>query len=214
MKIGYARVSTRGQELEVQQGLLRNLGVDDVNILLDHGYTATNRNRPGLARALDRLREGDYLVVTKLDRLARSVPDAHAIAQEVTDKGAKLQLGSEVYDPNDPMGRLMFNMLSMIAQFERDLISARTREGMELARQRGRLKGKPPKLTEHQQNTVARWIRNNTMTQAEMAQTLGVAPSTITRTKKRLIDQGKIDPDELHHDWSTNNPRLSPKNPV
>lgn len=206
MKIGYARVSTRGQELEVQTRLLKQLGVDEANILLDHGYTATNRNRPGLARALDRLREGDSFVVTKLDRLARSVPDAHAIAQEITAKGARLQIGSDVYNPADPMGQLMFNMLAMIAQFERDLISARTKEGLELAKARGRLRGKPPKLTAHQERMVAQWIANNTMSQAEMAETLGVGASTITRTKKRLIAKGMLDPDALQRDWTPTTP--------
>ena len=95
----------------------------------------------------------------------------------------------------------MFNMLSMIAQFERDLISARTREGMEIARQRGRLKGKRPKLNKRQDALVAEWIANHTMSQAEIGETLGVSPATISRTKRRLIDSGQLDPETLHRDW-------------
>jgi len=80
-------------------------------------------------------------VVTKLDRLARSLPDARAIADELTRRQVKLNLGGSVHDPTDPVGRLLFNVLAMVAEFEADLIRARTREGMKVARTKGRLRG-------------------------------------------------------------------------
>ena len=83
--------------------------------------------RPGLREALAACREGDTLVVTKLDRLARSLPDARAIADELTARRVRLSLGGSVYDPTDPVGRLLFNVLAMVAEFEADLISMRTR---------------------------------------------------------------------------------------
>jgi DNA invertase Pin-like site-specific DNA recombinase len=84
--------------------------------------------------------------VTKLDRLARSLPDARAIADELTQRSVKLNLGGSVHDPTDPVGRLLFNVLGMVAEFESDLIRMRTREGMKVARAKGRLRGKRPKL--------------------------------------------------------------------
>lgn len=94
------------------------------------------------------MRAGDVLVVPKLDRLARSVPDARAIADQLETKGVKLALGTSVYDPTDPMGKMFFNILATFAEFEADLIRMRTREGMAIARAKGKLRGKQPKLSE------------------------------------------------------------------
>ena len=96
IKIGYARCSTDAQDLSAQKHALEKLGVKPSRIYIDHGLTGRNRARPGLDQALAALREGDTLLVVKLDRLARSVPDARAIADEITAKGAKLALGSSV----------------------------------------------------------------------------------------------------------------------
>lgn len=95
-------------------------------------------------------RAGDTLVVTKLDRLARSLSDARDIADELTAKGVVLSLGGNSHDPTDPVGRLLFNVLGMVAEFEADLIRVRTREGMAVAKAKGRLKGKQPKLSKTQ----------------------------------------------------------------
>ena len=91
------------------------------------GLTGTNRERPGLREALAACREGDTLVVTKLDRLALSLPDARAIADDLSARQVRLNLGGSVYDPTDPVGRLLFNVLAMVAEFESDLIRLRTR---------------------------------------------------------------------------------------
>ena len=98
------------------------------------------------------MREGDTLVVSKLDRLARSVPDARAIADQLAAKGVRLALGAVVHDPTDPMGKMFFNILATFAEFEADLIRARTREGMAIARARG----KQPKLSEKPQKELRR----------------------------------------------------------
>ena len=122
LSIGYARVSTQEQDLTAQREALEALGVARERIYVDHGLTGTNRERPGLREALAACRAGDTLVVTKLDRLARSLPDARDIADELTERQVKLNLGGSVHDPTDPVGRLLFNMLAMIAEFESDLI--------------------------------------------------------------------------------------------
>jgi len=149
--IGYARCSTDEQDLTVQREGLAALGVTPDRIYVDHGLTGCNRERPGLREALAACRDGDTLVVTKLDRLARSLPDARAIADELTARRVRLNLGGSVYDPTDPVGRLLFNVLAMVAEFEADLIRLRTTEGMRIAKAKGRLRGKQPKLNPRQE---------------------------------------------------------------
>src|SRR6476620_3148735 len=134
---GYARCSTGGQDLTAQRDALAALGVKPKRIYVDHGLTGSNRARPGRRVALSACRSGDTLVVTKLDRLARSVPDARDIVEELTANGIRLNIGGSVHDPTDPVGRLLFTTVSMIAEFESDLIRMRTREGMKVARAKG-----------------------------------------------------------------------------
>lgn len=114
--IGYARVSTDEQDLTAQRDALAALGVSAERTYVDQGLTGTNRERPGLRQALAACRAGDTLVVAKLDRLARSMPDARAIVEELTRRQA-----------TDPVGRLLSNVLAMVAEFEGDLIRLRTR---------------------------------------------------------------------------------------
>ena len=125
--IGYARCSTEKQDLSAQREILRGLGVADERVYLDHGLTGTNRSRAGLNSALAALREGDTLVVPKLDRLARSVPDARAIGDSLAARGVRLSLGGSVYDPSDPTGKCFFTILATFAEFEVDLLRMRTR---------------------------------------------------------------------------------------
>jgi DNA invertase Pin-like site-specific DNA recombinase len=127
--VGYARVSTEQQDLTAQRNGLHALGVGDDRIYVDHGLTGTNRDRPGLRLALAACRAGDTLVVTKLDRLARSLPDARDILDELTKHNVKLSLGGSSHDPTDPVGRLLFNVLAMVAEFESDLVRLRTGKG-------------------------------------------------------------------------------------
>jgi DNA invertase Pin-like site-specific DNA recombinase len=114
---GYARVSTDAQDLTAQRDGLLALGVDPGRIYVDHGLTGTHRDRPGLREALAACRAGDTLVVTKLDRLARSLPDARDIVEDLTRRERR-NLGGSFHDPTDPVGRLLFNVLAMIAEFE------------------------------------------------------------------------------------------------
>ena len=141
-----ARCSTDRQDLAAQHQALLELGVAQDRIYTDHGLTGTNRARLGLDQALAAVRQGDTLVVPFLDRLARSVPDARAIADQLQERGVKLALGRALYDPDDPMGKMFFNILATFAEFEADLIRMRTREGMAIARAKGKLRAKQPKL--------------------------------------------------------------------
>ena len=148
VRIGYARCSTDRQDLTAQRRALVELGVAPERIYTDHGLTGRTRARPGLDQALAAVRAGDTLVVTKLDRLARSVPDAREIADQLVARDVKLALGPSTNDPTDPMGKMFFNILATFAEFESDLIRMRTREGMAVARAKGKLRGKKPKLSE------------------------------------------------------------------
>lgn len=185
LKVGYARVSTVEQDLTAERDALTALGVDSKRIYVDHGLTGTNRERAGLRGALAGCRRGDTLVVTKLDRLARSVPDARDIVDELTAAGVKLNIGGSVHDPTDPIGRLLLTTLSMIAEFEADLARARTREGMAVARAKGRLRGKQPKLSPRQEAHLVELYRAGGHTIGELEELYPVTRSTIYRAVAR-----------------------------
>jgi DNA invertase Pin-like site-specific DNA recombinase len=136
-------------DLTAQRDGLTALGVAANRVHVDQGLTGTNRERPGLPEALAACREGNTRVVTKLDRLARSLPGARAIADDLTARQVRLNLGGSVYDPTDPVGRLLFNVPAMVA--ETDLIRLRTREAMLVAKTKRRLRGKQPKLNHRQE---------------------------------------------------------------
>jgi DNA invertase Pin-like site-specific DNA recombinase len=185
LMIGYARVSTDAQDLTAQRDALTALGVAPERIYVDHGLTGTNRARPGLREALAACRAGDILVVAKLDRLARSVPDARDIVDELTSRQVKLNLGGSIHDPTDPVGRLLFNVLAMVAEFEVDLARARTREGMAVAKAKGRLRGKQPKLSPKQEAHLVNLWRAGSHTTAELSELFSVARSTVYRAIQR-----------------------------
>jgi DNA invertase Pin-like site-specific DNA recombinase len=141
MKIGYARVSSTGQNETAQVDLLTRHGAEQV--FVDKASGTSREGRDKLAEAIRYARKGDALVVTRLDRLARSVPDLHLIAQELQAKGVDLIVTEQNIDTSTSMGRLMFNMLGAIAEFETDLRKERQLEGIAKAKEEGRYKGRP-----------------------------------------------------------------------
>jgi DNA invertase Pin-like site-specific DNA recombinase len=189
--LGYARVSTDGQDLTAQTDALLALGVPSDRLFTDKGMTGTKRDRPGLRSALAACRPGDTLVVTKLDRLARSLRDATDIAEELTRRGVKLNLGGSIYDPTDPVGRLLFNVLGMVAEFESDLIRARTREGMATAKVRGKLKGRKPKLSPAQERHLVALHRAGDHSIAELVELFSIGRATVYRA----LDRHPLDAD-------------------
>jgi DNA invertase Pin-like site-specific DNA recombinase len=185
--IGYARCSTDKQDLAAQRAALIELGVAPTRIYVDHGLTGTNRARPGLDQALAAVRKGDTLVVPKLDRLARSVPDARQIADSLAARGVTLALGRNRYNPSDPMGRMFFNILATFAEFEADLIRLRTREGMAIARAKGKLRGKRPKLSDKQQKELHRMYSTGRYSISDLAELFSVSRPTVYRTLARSL---------------------------
>lgn len=192
MLIGYARCSTHHQDedLTTQRSALARLGVDEDRVYVDVGLSGTNRGRPGLREALAALREQDTLVVTKLDRLARSVRDASDIAEEIEATGAALSIGGSIHDPSDPLGRMFFSIMAVFAEFESDLIRARTREGMAVARTRGRLRGKQPKLSRAQERHLVGLVGSGEHTTSEVAGLMGVSRATVYRAIERAKING------------------------
>ena len=184
-RIGYARCSTERQGLAAQRQERLALGFAGYRIYTDHGLTGTTRAGPGLDQALAAVREGDTLVVPKLDRLARSVPDARAIADRLRERGVKLALGRALYDPGDPMGRMFFNILATFAEFEVDLIHLRTREGMAIARAKGKLRGKQPKLSDRQQRELCRMHATGEYSIRDLGEPFSVSRPTVYRTLNR-----------------------------
>ena len=182
IRIGYARCSTLVQDLEAQRKAMLGLGVARIGPARTMGLTGTGRDQPGLTPALAALREGDTLVVSKLDRLARSVPDARDIAKVLERKGVTLALGTAVHDPADPMGRMFSNIVATFAEFEVDLIRMRTREDMAIAKAKGKLRGKKPKLSEKQRKELWRMHDTGEYTISDLAEVFSVSRPTVYRT--------------------------------
>ena len=145
MLIGYARVSTDDQDLTLQRAALKEAGC---RCTFDEKVSGAKRDRPELARMLDQIRDGDVMVVTRLDRLARSTKDLLDIAEKLNDAGAGLRSIAEPWaDTTSPAGRMVLTVFAGIAEFERALIHQRTSTGRVAAKARGVRFGRPPKLT-------------------------------------------------------------------
>lgn len=187
--VGYSRCSTRGQDLRAQRTALKRLGVDPERIYTDKGYTGRNRERPGLREAIAAVRSGDQLVIAKMDRLGRSARDLHAIADELGGKGVKLNIGGSIHDPASPTGKLFFGMLALMAEFEADLISARTREGMAEAKKAGRLKGKQPKLSRLQRERLLADYDSGQYSSAQLCELSGLSRSAMYATLARAREE-------------------------
>ena len=179
---GYARVSTTGQTLATQRALLKAAGVTRIFSEKVSGVAA---KRPELERVLDELEAGDVLVVTKLDRLARSTLDLLRIVDQIGRQGAGFKsLGEPWADTTSSAGRLMLTVLSGIAEFERDLILQRTNEGRVRALAEGVRFGRKPKLTKHQAREALKRVAAGE-TLREIALSYNVDHSTIGRLKAR-----------------------------
>jgi DNA invertase Pin-like site-specific DNA recombinase len=178
---GYARVSTDGQTLAVQEAALTQAGAAKVYAEKVSGASAINR--PALARALKALGEGDVLLVTRLDRLARSTRDLLNVLDMIAKAGAGFKSLADAWaDTTTPHGRLMLTVLGGLAEFERELIRARTGEGRKRAKARGVHMGRPPALTPHQQReALARREAGETL--MDIARTFGVSHTTISRLR-------------------------------
>jgi DNA invertase Pin-like site-specific DNA recombinase len=190
MQIGYARVSTDNQHTENQIAMLKKAGCKRI---FEETASGGRWERPELQDCLKHLREGDVLVVWKLDRLSRSLSDLLRILEKVDKAGASFKSLTETLDTSGPCGRLMMNMLGSFNQFEREIIKERTKLGLERARSNGRIGGGRYKLSATQQAEAIKMIRSGEKTQSEIADLFNVDRSTISRmmTEVRLKAQKK-----------------------
>jgi DNA invertase Pin-like site-specific DNA recombinase len=178
MILGYARVSTDDQSLDSQRDALSGAGAG--RIFADR-ISGSLRARPELDRLMDQLRPGDVVVVTKYDRLARSLADLLDIARSIEARGAGFRSLAEDIDTTTPAGRLVFHVFASIAEFERGRIAERTREGLEAARKRGRVGGRPPALSPDQKAEVRRMRDEEGRRLPEIAALFRVSVKTVRR---------------------------------
>ena len=174
---GYARVSTEQQNLDRQLDMLQKYGVD---YLYNEKMTGTKRNRPELEKLLERLTEGDTVVVESLSRLGRSTKDLIWLMDTFNSKGVNLVSMKESIDTTTSTGKLLFTLMSAIAQFERDVIADRTREGLNSARARGR-KGGRPRTDSDKLRKAIKLYNTQQYSLAEIEDMTGVKRSTLYR---------------------------------
>lgn len=184
MKIGYARVSTGEQNLDLQTSALKSAGCDV--LFDDQGVSGASFSRPGLASTLARLRPGDVLVVWRLDRLGRSLRRLIELFESLTARGIQFQSLTEAIDTTSCSGVLVFHMLAALAQFERSLIGERTRAGMRAARERGCQLGRRPILTPAQKREAVELLAHLPI--ADVARRFKVHPRTIRRVRQQEMN--------------------------
>jgi DNA invertase Pin-like site-specific DNA recombinase len=187
MLLGYARVSTEDQVLDRQIDALQAASVDRI---FKEKITGTKTNRPQLQQLIEQLRSGDVVIIADLTRLSRSTKDLFSIVDQIHDKGADVKSLKESWiDTTTPQGKLLFTIFAGISQFERDLISQRTLEGLASARTRGRFGGRPSKRNP-KADTALKMYDSKQYSIPEIIEATGLSRATLYRyVKKRDAEQ-------------------------
>jgi DNA invertase Pin-like site-specific DNA recombinase len=181
--IGYARVSTEEQLLDLQTDALTKAGVAASDIYIEK-VSGASANRPKLRLMMKSARAGDTIVVWRLDRLGRSVIDLYTLAEGMKKRKIAFKSLTDGVDTSTPIGKLMFGLLAVLAEFERNLTSQRTTAGMASARARGRIPGAKPKFDADQKAEIKRRIKSGSIGVRELAKELNVSRTTITNYSK------------------------------
>lgn len=184
MLLGYARVSTDDQTTRLQLDALEAAGCE--RTFSEHA-SGSSAERPVLANVLSLTKNGDTLVVWRLDRLGRSTPHLIEIVQKLESAGVALKSLTEGIDTTTPDGRFVFHLFGALAQFERELIRERTAAGLAAARARGRKGGRPPKLSAEKLRVAQRLLKDPESTVSEVARTLGVHRSTLHKALQGTV---------------------------
>ena len=177
MLIGYARVSTQEQNLELQREALVEAGCQKI---FEDKVTGIRAERPGFAKMLEMLREGDTLIVWKLDRLGRSVKQLVNLIDELHKQGIQFKSLTDAIDTGTPSGRFFFHVMASLAEMERELIIERTRAGLEVARKLGRKGGRKPKMTDSKIESARKLLASG-VPPKDVAENLGVSIPTLYR---------------------------------
>jgi DNA invertase Pin-like site-specific DNA recombinase len=179
MLIGYARVSNADtQDTAVQKKALKEAGVQKI---FEEKASGGRWDRPELHKMLEQMRDGDVLVVWKLDRLSRSLKDLLQILDRIDKIGAGFKSLTESIDTTTPAGRMMMQMIGSFAEFERAMIRERTKAGLDRARSEGRVGGRRPKLTQNQRTEIVDMVTSGRRTASDAARLFGIHPSTVSR---------------------------------
>lgn len=179
MKIGYARVSTRDQKLDLQIDALKNAGCEKI---FSDVISGASKERPNLNAMLEQCRTGDTIVIYKLDRLGRSLIHLVNLVNKLMEDGIHLQSLTDNIDTSTSQGKLMFNVFASLAEFERDLIRERTQAGLKAARARGRLGGRPKGLSKEAEATsyaAAALYRERKLSVQQICDRLGISKMTL-----------------------------------
>lgn len=182
LQIGYARVSTDDQRLDLQRDALEQAGCSRI---FEDRASGARSDRPGLTQALSHLRPGDTLVVWKLDRLGRTTHQLVGLLEQFEREGVKLQSLQDGIDPSTTMGKAMLQIGAVFAEMERNLIRERTKAGLSAARARGRLGGRKPTVTPAHLDTARRLMADEDLSMAEIASRVGVGRTTLYRALDR-----------------------------
>ena len=177
MLIGYARVSTQDQNLDLQSEALTKAGCEKI---FNDKISGSRAERPGLTKTLEMLREGDTLVVWKLDRLGRSVKNLVDLVGELHQQGIQFKSLTDAIDTGTPSGRFFFHVMASLAEMERELTVERTRAGLEVARQFGRKGGRRRQMTESKIESAKKLLANG-VPPRDVAMNLGVSVPTLYR---------------------------------
>jgi DNA invertase Pin-like site-specific DNA recombinase len=181
MQIGYARVSTEDQNLDLQNDALKQAGCDKI---IEEKASDAKTDRAGLDEALSFLRKGDTLVVWKLDRLGRSLQHLIQVVNQLREKGIYFRSIQESLDTSSSGGKLIFHIFGALAEFERDVIRDRTMAGLAAARARGRVGGRPKIMTDKKVHLAKTLLADHANTIDDVCETLGVSRATLYRYLK------------------------------
>ena len=180
MKIGYIRVSTQEQNTIRQEVMMQEVGVDELYIDRASGK---NTDRPELKKMMDYVRRGDTVIVESISRFARNTRDLLELVERLTDKGVEFISRKEAIDTTTPTGKFMLTVFGAVAELEREYILQRQREGIEIAKQQGRYKGRKPIEHPDFDEIVSRW-RKGEITAVEARKRLGMSKATFYRKVK------------------------------
>jgi len=182
-RIGYGRVSTSDQNPDSQRDALKRAGVDQIFL---ETFTGTKANRPELNKMKDQLRSGDTIVITRLDRLGRSTKDLLNLVSELQDQQVNLEVLEQSINTSTPEGKLFFTLVASFAEFEREIMRARTIDGLASARARGRVGGRKPAMSSAKVAT-AKQMYSDSRPVKEIAEVLGVSRPTIYRALESIV---------------------------
>ena len=182
MKIGYIRVSTQEQNTVRQEVLMKSLGVDEIYI---DRMSGKNANRPELQKMMEYVRKGDTVIVESISRFARNTRDLLELVEKLTAKGVEFVSRKEAIDTTTPTGKFMLTVFGAVAELEREYILQRQREGIAIAKEQGKYKGRKPIDAPEFEQVTARW-KSGAITAAEAMRTLHMTKTTFYRRAKMI----------------------------